>query len=403
MTNTFALYPHQQEAISKLKNGSILCGGVGTGKSRTAIAYYYIHEGHGGLGESLTPMSIRVPLYIITTARKRDTKEWDKELSSFGLYLDETITQSKVIVDSWNNIRKYTTVSNAFFIFDEQRVVSFGTWSKAFINIARKNHWILLTATPGDNWMDYVSVFIANGFYKNKSEFIKTHVVYNHFSKYPKVDKYINTGRLERQRRMIMVNMIYKKKTVPHRKNVLVDYDSVLFNSVKKQRWNYIKNRPIKNISELCQLMRRVTNTSSDRISKLKSILFEHPKSIVFYNFDYELELIKDMIVELDEYTCAEWNGHVHQEIPKTDKWVYLVQYTAGAEGWNCVETDTVVFYSQNYSYKIMVQAAGRIDRLNTEFTDLYYFYLISNSLIDKAISAALRKKKNFNETSLKL
>lgn len=406
MTNGVSLYPHQQEAIEKLKNGSILCGGVGTGKSRTAIAYYYINEGHGQLGMSLAPMSIRVPLYIITTARKRDTDEWESELYSFGLSSKQIEnSQVPVAVDSWNNIRKYTGISNAFFIFDEQRVVSFGAWSKAFVSIARKNHWILLTATPGDDWMDYISVFIANGFYKNKTDFIRTHVVYSKYSKYPRVDRYINTGRLNRQRQMITVNMKYEKKTIPHKKNILVDYDHELFDLVKKKRWNYIEERPVNNISELCQLMRRVSNSSEDRLVKLKELILKHPKSIIFYNFNYELDLIKTMMDGLseDDYEYSEWNGHKHEQIPKSDKWVYLVQYTAGAEGWNCVETDTIIFFSQNYSYKVMVQSAGRIDRLNTKFVDLYYFYLISNSFIDKAILQALRKKKNFNESCLKL
>lgn len=398
-----SLYSHQKEAITKMRTGSILCGGVGTGKSRTSIAYYYIYEGCGTLEPKFTKMKKKIPLYIITTARKRDTKEWEWELAPFLISADgseEGINDIPVVIDSWNNIRKYTDVSNAFFIFDEQRVVSFGAWSKAFINIARKNHWILLTATPGDTWMDYISVFIANGFYRNKTEFIREHVVYNHFSKYPKVDRYINTAKLERQRRMITVNMKYEKKTIPHKKNVLVGYDEEATKVISKMRWNPIDNAPIKNVSEYCQLLRRATNSYHERLGALKTLILEHPKSIIFYNFNYELDLIKKLLDDMD-ILYAEWNGHKHEPIPKSDKWAYLVQYTAGAEGWNCIETDTIIFYSQNYSYKIMIQSAGRIDRLNTPFTDLYYYYLISNSFIDKAISQALRKKQNFNESSL--
>jgi hypothetical protein len=46
----------------------------------------------------------------------------------------------------------------------------------------------------------------------------------------------------------------------------------------------------------------------------------------------------------------------------------------------------------------MMTQAAGRIDRLNTPFTDLYYYVFKSGAPIDQAIDRALRAKRNFNE-----
>ena len=45
-----------------------------------------------------------------------------------------------------------------------------------------------------------------------------------------------------------------------------------------------------------------------------------------------------------------------------------------------------------------MAQAAGRIDRLNSPYRDLYYYHLKSRSGIDIAISKALGQKKQFNE-----
>jgi hypothetical protein len=39
----------------------------------------------------------------------------------------------------------------------------------------------------------------------------------------------------------------------------------------------------------------------------------------------------------------------------------------------------------------------GRIDRLDTLYTDLYYYILVSNSNVDRAIQRALQAKKNFN------
>ncbi len=399
------LYDYQVDAINHMKNGCILCGGVGTGKSRTALGYYYLQN--GGDPNSLTddeyePMDdveIR-DLYIITTAHKRDTHEWEGDMAPFLLSTDpkRNLYRNKVIIDSWNNIQKYKNVYGAFFIFDEDRVCGSGAWVKAFYDIARKNKWIILSATPGDTWTDYIPVFIANKFYKNKTEFIREHVIYSRFTKYPKVERYVNTGMLIRYRNEILVDMEYARKTVPHHIDIPVSFDSEAYKGLIKNRWNIWTNKPIKNASELCYCLRKVVNLDDSRQVALLRIVEDHPRIIVFYNFDYELEILKNLYYG-PKYKIAEWNGHCHQQIPDSKHWVYLVQYTAGCEGWNCIKTDTIVFYSQNYSYKVLTQASGRIDRLNTPYTDLYYYHLKSKASIDLAISRALSNKKKFNES----
>lgn len=399
------LYDYQKKAVEQMKNGCILCGGVGSGKSRTALAYYFFHEGGELLeyaaGDNYLPMGDPPKdLYIITTARKRDTLEWEGELSPFLLSTNPEVSlySNKVVIDSWNNIKKYSEVNNSFFIFDEQRVVGSGTWVKAFLKIAKSNQWILLSATPGDTWQDYIPVFIANGFYRNKTEFVREHIVYSRFSKFPKVERYLNVGRLVRQRNDILVNMDFKRNTVSHHEDIFVNYDIAKYKDAARTRWNPYKNEPIVNAGELCYVWRRIVNSDESRQTALLELFEKHPKIIVFYNFDYELDILKNLCYG-DEVEISEWNGHCHQPIPESESWVYLVQYNAGAEGWNCIKTDTIIFYSQNYSYKIMQQSAGRIDRLNTPYKDLYYYHLKTRSGIDLAISRALKNKKNFNES----
>lgn len=403
------LYDYQIAAVEKMINGCILCGGVGSGKSRTALAYYYLQN--GGDPDCLTGLKDYVAmddppkdLYIITTARKRDTMEWEGDLSPFLLSIHEDINlySNHVIVDSWNNIKKYADVKDAFFIFDEQRVIGSGAWVKAFLKIAKSNQWILLSATPGDTWQDYIPVFIANGFYKNRTEFIREHVIYSRFSKYPKIDRYLNTGRLIRLRNRILVNMDFKRQTVSHHEDVFVKYNVEKYRDAGRTRWDPFKNEPITNAAGLCYIWRKIVNTDESRQIALMEIVEKHPRAIIFYNFDYELELLKGLFQIYEDdgiFEIAEWNGHKHQPIPESKNWVYLVQYNAGAEGWNCIKTDTIIFYSQNYSYKIMKQSAGRIDRLNTPFKDLYYYHLKSRSGIDLGISRSLKDKKDFNET----
>lgn len=394
------LYDYQMDAVNNMRNGCILNGGVGSGKSRTGL-YYYFKEQGGSINPDYVPMKHKPKdLYIITTARKRDDLEWEGELVPFLLstHPDQNVFYgNKVVVDSWNNIKKYSDISGAFFIFDEQRVVGSGAWVKSFLKIARGNDWILLSATPGDTWSDYIPVFIANGFYKNKSEFLREHVVYSRFSKYPKIDRYLNTGRLVRLRNRILVDMDFTRHTIPHHEDVYCRYDISKYKDAIKTRWDPYKNEPIQQASGLCYILRRVVNEDESRQQALLEIFEQHPKMIVFYNFDYELDILKEIYYG-NNCEIAEWNGHAHQPIPQSERWVYLVQYTAGCEGWNCVRTDTIVFYSQNYSYKVMEQASGRIDRLNTPFRDLYYYHLKSRSGIDLAISKALKEKKQFNE-----
>lgn len=398
------LRDYQLEAVEKMKNGCILNGGVGSGKSLTSLSYYYIQNGGNPrflLGEDYSPMENPMDLYIITTARKRDTFEWEGEMSHFLLSTNKEISkyENEIVVDSWNNIKKYSRVENAFFIFDEQRVVGSGAWVKAFLEITKHNKWILLSATPGDTWTDYIPVFIANGFYKNKTEFMREHAVFSRFSKYPKIEKYIGTGKLLRLRREILIDMKFERETVQHHYDIHCEYDVKTYKDIMKRRWDIWNDEPITNAGGLCYALRKIVNSHESRAIKLLELFESHQKIIIFYNFDYELDILKQIYYG-EGVIIAEWNGHKHEPTPTGNRWVYLVQYTAGAEGWNCITTNTIVFYSLNYSYKIMHQSAGRIDRLNTPYKDLYYYYLKSRSGIDIAIERALNDKRKFNESS---
>lgn len=400
------LAAHQLKAIEEMKNGCILNGDVGTGKSRTAIAYYLLKACKGnirvnGFGD-FEAMATPRDLYIITTAKKRDKVEWEEEAAPFGISTKWELghTGTQLYVDSWNNIEKYKDVTNAFFIFDEQRLVGSGSWVKAFLRIAKANEWILLSATPGDTWMDYLPVFMANGFFATKKAFVDQHVVYRPWSKYPKIDRYVDTGILMRYKRQITVYMPYPRHTTRHIKYVPVRHDEALFKKVWKDRWHIYEDRPLRDVGELFIVARKLVNSHVSRLKAISELLDEHNRLIVFYNFNYELEDLRTL-AKLHGIKSAEWNGHKHEEVPETDKWIYLVQYTAGAEGWNCITTDAMAFFSLNYSYKINHQAKGRIDRLNTKYVDLYYYILKSNSLIDKAILKSIQEKKSFNEKDL--
>lgn len=379
------LLDHQKEALQFLDSGKILYGGVGSGKSATALAYYMKSE---------APKDI----YVITTAKKRDSLDWLGEAAKFGIGRkpEETVAGC-ITIDSWNNIGNYLDVVDAFFIFDEQRLVGTGAWVKNFLKIAKKNRWILLSATPGDTWLDFAPVFIANGWYENITQFKRQHVVYAPYVKFPKVVRYIGEGRLLKLRNEILVEMPYIRHTNRILNYLDVGYDKVLLDKVVNKRWNVYEDRPIKDIAEVFRLSRRVVNSDPSRLDAVRMIMDMHPRVIIFYNFNYELEILRSLSVERS-VPVAEWNGHRKHPVPGTDRWAYLVQYNAGSEGWNCTTTDAMVLYSLTYSYKNFIQAQGRIDRLDTTYTDLYYYILGSSAFIDTGVRRALDQKKNFNE-----
>ncbi len=379
------LYPHQREAIENLSNGKILVGAVGVGKSLTAIGYYLLKE-------QLTDV------IVITTANKRDKLDWQRDFARFGISTQEPGPfGGQLTVDSWNNVSKYEDREGTFFIFDEQRVVGSGAWVKAFQRIARRNRWILLSATPGDTWLDYVPVFVANGLFRNAAEFKREHVQYAPYSKYPRIVKYLEVQTLEKYRNMLLVEMPYDKHTERIKIDVMCTFDEELMSKVVKKRWHVYENRPLTDAAEMFRVMRRVVNSDLSRLSSLETIVSNHSRVVVFYNFDYELEILRHHLASKG-INWAEWNGHKHEPVPETDVWVYLTQYRAGAEGWNCTTSDAMVFYSLTYSYRDFEQSMGRIDRLNTPFSKLYYYIFLSNSQIDKSIRNAIRHKKIFNE-----
>lgn len=396
------LYPHQKEALKKMFNGCLLNGGTGSGKSRTGIYYYFQKNGGSIENQKYTPMRKNPPdLYILTTAKKKNDKEWEEELVPFMLYPDPktklTHYGNKVIIDSWQVIKKYADVKGAQFIFDENKISGKGVWAKSFLKIAKNNEWIILSATNGDKWEDYATVFIAHGFFKNRTEFSNEHFIYSRYAKFPQITGYRNETRLIRLRDSLIVDMDFDRHTTQIHENVYCNYDVSRYRDAMRNRWDPYKNEPIQQASGLCYVLRRIVNTDESRQVKLLELLEDHPKSIIFYNFDYELDILLNLGYSVGT-KIAQYNGHQHDKIPKGDRWVYLVQYTAGCEAWNTISTDTIIFFSQNYSYKVLVQASGRIDRLTTPYNDLHYYHLKSRSGIDLAISKALSQKKKFNE-----
>lgn len=379
------LYDHQLEVIPKLSSGKVLYGVVGSGKSAAILGYYVEQEEYRDI-------------YVITTARKRDEGDWQDEAARFGIGTDIS-AYGKLTVDSWNNVGKYTDIKDAFFVLDEQRLVGSGAWVKAFYKIvANGNHWILLSATPGDSWIDYAPVFIANGYFKNKRDFLMKHVVFKPYMKFPVIDFYFNEEKLEEYRNEVLVEMTYRFKD----KRVLnwwdVGHDAAAFKRVHKDRWNIYEDRPITDVAEMYRLMRQVVNTDPSRMEALLELHKMHPRLIVFYNWNYELEILRELY---QTHNVFEYNGHRKHmlgEFEHLDEWIYLVQYTAGAEAWNCISTDAMVMWSLNYSFKIFEQVQGRIDRMNTPFERLYYYVFVSNSWIDQQIKKALVKKETFNE-----
>jgi len=387
------LTEYQTNAIEKLHNGCVLRGGTGSGKTLTSLVYVF-EKLLGGesplyLGHTYKKPYLNIPVYVITTPKKRDSNDWQSEAAivPFELYA----------VNSWNNIKKYEKVKNAIFIFDETKITGYGAWTYSFLKITKQNQWLLLSATPGDSFIEYASLFVANGFYKNKTEFEREHIVWNRFTKYPKVDRYLNVSKLIRLRDSVLVEMPAVRATTQNHKNVICNFDPIGYDILFEKRWNFYDNKPIRDVSTLCYLLRKLVNSDPSRLDALNQIYNKHPRLIIFYNYNYELKILREWC-ESKNLLYSEWNGHNHDLLPDAKTWVYLCQYTAAQEAWNCITTDCIIFYSQTYSYKALNQSSGRIDRMNTPYKFLYYYHLVTLSSIDIAIQKNLLKKENFNE-----
>ena len=399
------MYRREQiQAVRQLQNGSILAGGVGSGKTLTSLAWYLTSVCNAASfkkGGSLAKKKVKgsPTLYVITTAKKRDSLEWEEEAARLGLSTDPScsFTGSSIVVDSWNNIGKYSDREHAVFFFDEQRASGSGRWVKEFLKITRKNTWLLLSATPGDVWMDYLPVFMAHGFFRTRTEFMEDHVIFDRFAKYPKVKRYIGEAKLQRLRRSILVEMPVERHTTRERETVYCDYDRDLYKWVVKNRMDPWTEEPLRDAGGVCRILRKVVSDNDWRSAEAKRILSSHERVIVFYNYNYELDRILAVAESLGLPT-AQWNGHRHDAIPAEPRWVYICQYTSAAEGWNCTSTNTVLFWSLNYSWRVTEQCEGRIDRLNTPYSRLKYYFLESHSSIDEAVQRSLSSKKVFNE-----
>lgn len=480
------LRAHQSEAIQKMHNGCVLWGDVGTGKTITALSYALLREA----GKHIV---------VVTTAKKRDSWDWQNEAALLG------VPHDGIEVTSWNRIAELTEREGQFFLFDEQRLVGTGAWVKSFYKIAERNSWIVLSATPGDTWSDYAPLFIANGWYKNITEFRREHAVYSRYTQFPKIEKYIGQGKLQRYRKQLLVEMPMARHTTRHMHYIDCEWDQSLLDLIRKRRWNPYTDEPIKSAAEMYTALRRVVSTDPSRGEQLRALLDEHPRLIIFYNFNYELEILRSILEQhasewdglttmktpcdgtgekslpnpsesssiesssekIEDSPClksdttassicpihskeepcperpvtaskssskrsgapiesfpkssenersskpadsewmgeagasetfgwSEWNGHKHEPIPPTDRWAYLVQYTSGSEGWNCISTDRMVFWSLTYSFKQFWQAQGRIDRMNTPYSDLHYYVLMTGSYAEKPVIRALKMKKDF-------
>jgi hypothetical protein len=377
-----SLKPHQLTALRKLSNGNILRAGVGTGKSRVAVRYYLENHPHQDV-------------YVITTARKRDSKDWEGEFASevVGKHADTTIA-GILTVDSWNNIDKYCDVVDAFFVFDEQRLVGTGKWVKSFLKIVKNNGWILLTATPGDTWLDYIPVFIANGFFKNRTEFKREHVVYAPHVRFPKVQRYIAEGRLIRYRNQILVDMPYPKMTTRHESTIWVPHNEKLVEEVTKSRWHLYYDRPIRDIAELYSVRRRVINSDPGRVEALRKLLKDWPRQVVFYNFDYELELLRG-------FTKRHRGSGVERTQARTDPDEQRVGVSRPVCSWR----RSVELHRDQCDHllqpDLLLQNVGTGARKDRQIGHSVHrsalFVLRSRSYWDRQIWASLNRKESFN------
>lgn len=392
--NDSMLYNFQRQLLNSIEENYIIAADTGTGKTMMAIHHYLKHN----TGE---------PLLILAPPQKIKEGGWQRELdfvaSHYNIEIPYDIISYGVLSKRWKEYKDW------FLVMDECHYVKNPTSQrgKAAINLTKQStNFLLLSATPSSNgWGDTIAYMIMFGYYKNKTQFLKEHAVYNRidYGNGPVnvVSDYRDQEKLQK---------LYQSFSIKLAKEDCLDLPPLVFEKVHfkpSKEYNIIKKDRVlgeelfDNISKLQHGLRFYAN-QADKL-KYTEMLLEGTEEnvIIFYNYKQENEELKKIAKKLKK-KVFEVSGS-KTNLPDKEKWtslknsVTIVQYQAGAAGIELQYANIVIFHTPTYSYQDYEQALGRAYR-NGQTKKVTVYQYITKNTIETSIYQALAAKKDFTE-----
>lgn len=393
------LYAFQKKAITELQQPDkhICIAGCGAGKG--SIALHWLKTTN------------KKKWLFITTASKRDSKDVENEmvmwfgkesLSSYSLEVISWAALAKWTITNWNSLEDYA------FVFDEVACAKAGVSSnrgRAFIQIAKQTDcWTGYTATPGDRWEDFQAYFVAAGYVKNKTAFMREFCQVQTFKGYPEIVGYYDEHILKAywKRLTVCPDTQAMLDELPAEQHKTYHFKpSPTYKRFLKERLDEDGNF-IDTVMGYCHYCRRLCLTAeklqwvSDYLSGLGT------NAVFFYNYIAEGEELEKVAKKALPKGAKVWRiDGKHHDIPTADtigKYdIVLAQYASGSESLNLQFMNHMVFVSPNYSYTTSIQARGRIKRIGQK-QNMFFWYLVCDGTIETDVYACLRGKSDFAE-----
>ena len=392
------LYDFQKELLNKIEPNYILAADTGTGKTMMAIHHYLRY----GKGESLL---------IVCPPQKKKEGGWDREIefvcNHYGIEIEYETLSFGMIAKRWKDYKGW------FIVLDECHYAKNPTSQrgKATINLTKvSTHFLLLSATPSSNgWGDTIAYMIMFGYYKNKTQFLKEHAIYEDKYFGPKPIKVVSDFKDAEK-----LKEIYQSFSIKLAKEECLDLPGIVFEDVSfksTKEYKIIEKDRILTVGDDDFLYDSVPKLQhglrfyANQEDKLKysEMLAEGTSEniIIFYYYQEEKNELKKIMKKLKK-KVFEVSGQA-TELPDKSKWsglhnsVTLVQYMAGSAGIELQYANLVVFYTPTYSFQDYEQALGRAYRNGQTKKVTVYRYITKNT-VEEAIYGALKHKRDFTE-----
>lgn len=406
------LYPYQEKYLEGLPSRYMFSASLGVGKSPMALVHY-IRKAY--------PQ----PLLILAPASKVRSSDWSRELEEVFAAHNLALPEYQVL--SYDKFA-YNPSNDAFrkgkrpkwhefapdyggkewaVIADEVQYCKApsSNRSKALYHVAKNaSFFIGLSGTPMPNgWIDFANYSKIFGFTKGITEFKKKYCDIQTYKGFPEIVGYWRIPELEKQWRSIAKPLSRENATeLPERTfyNIKLKAPRIYFEYLvdRKNEQGVLLDNP----SKLAHALRQ--SLAKNKIDRLDEILSSTSDNVVvFYNYELELQLIKEMLAKKHkDKMMFEQNGHKH-EIPPKEAWervhnsVTLAHYKSGATGVEMQYANITIYYSPTYSYAEYEQSKGRTHR-NGQTKKCIYYRFYSVGTIEKNIWECIAQKKDFSE-----